>query len=185
VRLAAALAQHEINQDTLSQILRSLGQIARSVYQSIGGRLSKPQLRELTNATQAMLKLGLEFKNNPTMQTSGKRQELLNAVSLLVVQIKDIISVATEAVSSETSATTTTSTETNSATPATAPQESSSSSTTASGPSVNSGTLVKPQRLSTMDLYTLKQHLREQEESITEVPVSTFGEDSPATASDA
>jgi len=89
-KLAQILTPQTFDKEEFIEVLRSLGQVAKEVYDISRDYLEKPQVKELTDRTQTILRIGTEFKSNSEVDSPEKRKNLLSATSALLAILKEI-----------------------------------------------------------------------------------------------
>jgi len=89
-KLTQVLTPEKIDQVKFKETLRSLGQVSKEVYESSEDFLEKNQIKEITEKTQTMLRIGTEFKSNPEIDSPEKRKALLSITFSLVETLKEI-----------------------------------------------------------------------------------------------
>eukprot|EP01119_Soliformovum_irregulare_P011178 TRINITY_DN2782_c0_g2_i1.p1 TRINITY_DN2782_c0_g2~~TRINITY_DN2782_c0_g2_i1.p1 ORF type:complete len:1124 (-),score=330.52 TRINITY_DN2782_c0_g2_i1:6-3377(-) len=95
--LVDLLGMPVIDDNQLSQVLKSLGKTSRSVYELAGDSLQHEMLKAITDHTQTMLKQGLRLKNDPSFDTTLNRAEL-NEVTASLLQVMKEVAVQQELV---------------------------------------------------------------------------------------
>lgn len=66
------------------------GQVAKGFYEVASDNLDKAQTKNITESTQTMLRIGMEFKNNLEIDSPEKRKALLAVTFSLLGSIKEI-----------------------------------------------------------------------------------------------
>jgi len=92
-KLDVILAATALDIGGLRNCLRSLGSLSRGAFEMIGSALSPTQVTLITENTQGMLRIGLELKNNPIVDSPEKRKELRTASFMLITLMKEVSSI--------------------------------------------------------------------------------------------
>jgi len=88
--LESILAAMVLDVGELRNALRSLGSLSRGAFEMVGTGLTPQQVTLITENTQMMLRIGLELRNNPTVDSPDKRKELFSSAKVLIVLMKDL-----------------------------------------------------------------------------------------------